>query len=342
MKLSKKLVFRIWALPALTALATLLIAAGSDLDQGWERVKSLPVERRAKLIEILKKFDLVYTAPQQQALKDLDRRIKELPPDQASYYFAVLRGYHNWLNQLPDMKQRDVNDRPPGERMAAVKKLIADYPPPRAKTPPFLQLADLGDHSPTELAAIFQIWQAMPKQKREQIEHIQAVPKRQDALLRWADAKNQPRELKPSDADETEWLTKLEDHIRAIRRPMLLFPDLKKTTATVGLRTEILRRMAINYHFIAHPPHAVTPQRLDDFISAFPPWLKATFDAFPPDEARRRLTVVYRLVYPHPEEMKAADRPAAPKPPPPPASGGTRGIAQPPAKPQAPQPNSPF
>jgi hypothetical protein len=79
------------------------------------------------------------------------------------------------------------------------------------------------------------------------------------------------------------------------------------------LHSEILRRQAINYYFIQHRPPAVLPERLADFVAAFPPWLQNAFDPYPPDEARRRLTIVYRLVFPSPAEMKAAPRQPIPQ-----------------------------
>jgi hypothetical protein len=331
---------RIWAPPVVTALATIMVAATTELDRGWERLKSLPAERRQKLVENLKKFDLVYTPKQQQALRDFDRRINELPPEQRNNYFSVLHRYHNWLNQLPENMRSDLNEKPPGERMAVVSKLLLDHPVPRAKTSQFLQIADLGDHSPLELAAIFKIWQAIPPAGRQQIEMLPSVPKRQEALYKFADKKNLPKEIKPPALEETEWLTKLEDFLRA-RRPMLLLPDLKKKE-TFAVRSEIMRRMAINYHFVVHAPPTVTSERLDDFAAAFPPWLRNAFDPFPPDEARRRLAVVYRLVYPPPAEMKPAEKSAATRPPPQPGAAAPREPGSPAGKPQSPSGASPF
>ena len=85
-------------------------------------------------------------------------------------------------------------------------------------------------------------------------------------------------------------------------------------TAHVEVQREILRRQAINYYFLNHPPKSVTPERLSEFLAAFPPWLQSTFDPHSPEEAQRRLTVVYRLVFPPPQEIKPTQRPSAPPP----------------------------
>ena len=70
-----------------------------------------------------------------------------------------------------------------------------------------------------------------------------------------------------------------------------------------------MRRQAINYYFSEHPPKSVTPERLSEFLAAFPPWLQSAFDPHPPEEAQRRLTIVYRLVFPHPSEIKLSPKP---------------------------------
>ena len=80
----KRKITRAWSLAALSALAMILVAAGVDLDQSWTRLRQLPREQRLKLIESLRRFDLVLKPEQQQSLRDLDRRIAELPLEQRS------------------------------------------------------------------------------------------------------------------------------------------------------------------------------------------------------------------------------------------------------------------
>ncbi|MFI5460379.1 MAG: hypothetical protein ACHRXM_33600 [Isosphaerales bacterium] len=330
----KNHLIRVFGLPAISALATILIAAAFDPDRNWVRLRALPGEQRLKLVETLKKFDLIYTREQQQALRDLDRRLNELEPAEQIKYFAVLRRYHNWLNRLPEKKQDELKEKPPGERLSLVKKLVAEYPVPKMKTARFLQITDLGDYSPFELAALFKIWQVLTPAQRRAIELVPAIPKRHDALFKSGVEQKIPGEIRPPDYEETRSVGQLEKF--ASKRPILLFNELKKKQEAV--RTEILRRQAINYYFIQNRPHAVTPERLVDFVAAFPSWLQSTFDPYPPDEARRRLTIVYRLVFPFPAEMKASQRPSTP------AAGpnASRGAPSPSGKGQAAPGTSPF
>src|SRR5271156_2108484 len=152
---------RSWALTAIAAATTILMAATNDPGDNWLRLGSLPRQERQRLVDNLQKFDLVYRAEQQQALRDLDRRINELDPDRRAQYLTAMRRYHLWLDRLPELKQGELQDKTPGERMALVRKLAVEHPVAPAATPRFLQVVDVGAHSPFELAAIYQIWQQL-------------------------------------------------------------------------------------------------------------------------------------------------------------------------------------
>src|SRR5262245_17151653 len=80
---------RKWCLPAISGLALILAAAVFGPDQNWARLRGLPLERRAKLVENLKKFDLLYSRRQQDSLRQLDGKIHALPPESRAHYLAV-------------------------------------------------------------------------------------------------------------------------------------------------------------------------------------------------------------------------------------------------------------
>ncbi len=84
-----------------------------------------------------------------------------------------------------------------------------------------------------------------------------------------------------------------------------------------------LHQLAESLYFTEHPPHSVTAAHLAQFEAEIPGWLRATFDSLPPDDARRRLTVLYRQIYPPgqeipppapPDPAAAKAKPAATKP----------------------------
>jgi hypothetical protein len=289
-------------------MALVMVASTALPDRNWERLRALPAEQRTKLVDAIKKFDLLYTQEQQQKLRDLDRRINELESSKQVEYLSVLRRYHNWHGRLPEKLQDELRDKPPNERIGLVRKLVSQYPVPTMATARFIQVTDLGDYSPFELASLFKIWQSCSPERRARVERIVNLPKRHQALFELGEEQKIPREIKPPDFDEKQWTTKFEN-FATNKRPNLLLNELKNKEAVHG---QIRRRQAINYYFVGNRPHSVTPERLADFLAAFPPWLQSTFDSHSPDEAQRRLTIVYRLLFPFPAEMKPAPRPPTP------------------------------
>ena len=75
-------------------------------------------------------------------------------------------------------------------------------------------------------------------------------------------------------------------------------------------------------YFEENRPPAVSQKNLERFSADCPPWLHSMTDPLSPDDARQYLTILYRLLYPHPGEMPtetkstkaATGPPAAPRP----------------------------
>ncbi len=291
---------------AVATLATVLIAAVVDGDSKWARLRSLPRAERARLTDALQKFDVLYKSDRQKAIKDLDRRINELEPAQCAHYLSVLRRYHNWLDRLPENKQTLVKDASPGERMAIVKKLAAEYPVAPARPLRFLQFIDVGDYSPFELAAFYQIWKGLTPTERGQIDKM-AGANRVRELHRRAAKKKLPTEIKPADFNEEQALANFKNGSELLALPQRKV--LKLLLDNDDGKTDVLRRQAINAYYlepaVKSQIKAVDPDNLVKFLAGFPGWLRSTFDHYPPDEATRRLTIVYRLVYPAGTEINS-------------------------------------
>ena len=71
--------------------------------------------------------------------------------------------------------QDSLKEKTPGERMELIKKLAKDHPVPRTAPRRFLQVVDVGDFTPFELAAIYKIWQSMSPAARQQVERMKPV-----------------------------------------------------------------------------------------------------------------------------------------------------------------------
>jgi hypothetical protein len=303
-------------LPLIAAVATILVAATIDPDANSLRLRAMPRQERQRLIDNLQKFDLIYTVDEQSALRDLDRKINELDPVRRAQYVRALRTYHNWFNRLPEMKQAELKDKSPGERMAVVKKLLADHPVAPNSNPRLIQFIDVGDHTPFEVAAVYEIWQGLSPGERQQVEKMAPGTRRQN-LLKRGEKKKPANGVKSADFDEPQSIAQFKAWVRRNR------PALLAMFENDADHSEILRRQAINFHFLEMKNNVkfVTPDHLAEFLASFPPWLRSSFDHYPPDEARRRLSVVYRLVFPPGVEIKVG--PAAASPP----AGGVRSKA---------------
>jgi hypothetical protein len=294
---------RKWGLVGVSAGAVVLVAAAADPDRSWARIRAMPREQRAKLLQNLQRFDLELTPEKQQAIRDLDRRIGQLDRAQQFQYRAVLRRYHNWVTSLPDNRRDELIHLPPAERMALVRKLIGEHPVTKLETPQVLRIAEVGEYSPFELAAIFKIWQTASPAAIEKVERQLPAPRRREAMFRLGDGLGIAREIKPPNYDEEKWIALVEQRLWKAR-PVFKVDDLvKKKQETI--RKEILHRQAINLYTVETGVRSVDRERLDQFAGSLPTWVQTTLDHYPADELRRRLSFAYRLVFPYPEEIRA-------------------------------------
>ncbi|MBX6316719.1 MAG: hypothetical protein IRY99_27960, partial [Isosphaeraceae bacterium] len=113
--------------------------------------------------------------------------------------------------------------------------------------------------------------------------------------------------------------------------------DLSRPQAKAQPKAESLRRLT-EYRFLRdHEPAPVSPANLARFVAALPSWIREGLDPLPPDAARRRLQVLYRLVFPPGEEIPApAPTAAAPSAPEAKRSVGTKPESVPPSSPSNP------
>ena len=302
-----------------SAVMFLLLGASDAVDEARARILGMPLQERKQIEESLRRFDQILTIEQQKAMRELDQRIAGLGPEERVRYLAVLRRFHNWLDSLPETVKNSVLDKPVAERMPLVKSLIAKYPLPDEGTPAWIAVVDNSVGSPIEQAAMFKVWQEMTSEQRRDFEARPAGNRRPQALLRREGGDKIIRELTPDRLREEEWFPK--NFIPRLREYQKIDPELKELLTKTEIKSDAsgpkqkaqvaenfrrarMHRSAVNLYFLNQPPpQAVDSQRLAQFLGAMPPWIRATFNTYPADEARRRLTLVYRLVFPSPREF---------------------------------------
>jgi hypothetical protein len=260
----------------------------------------MPREERMALFEKLKEFDALGSA-EKAAIRALDERIAQLPADEQANYWSVLRSYHHWVKGLSEQQRNELNAVPPSERMKLVTKLRAQEPVTSrtSQLPLVVQVLDFASMTPLELAHRIKAWLELAPEQRAEIEKLESTAERQKRLLELAQHVKISPQFRISKSEEDEILAKLEASPQWKNAPFL--NPMKK--ADPAKQEKVRRRIATSYHFLEKPPAAVGSTHLMRFEAALPPWYRGQFDHLPPEEARRRLTILYRLIYPAPGEM---------------------------------------
>jgi hypothetical protein len=320
----------------LVASALLLVGADSEPDLDLARLEAMPLEERRRLWETLQRFDRLKASDQKLA-REIDRRIAEIEnPSQKAHYLRVMRRYHLWLEALPETKRDAILKSAPDARMALVSKFMAEERNATKALPALLplQIADMGGFPAVDVALIYKLWQGLGAQERAGFEALPPQQFRNQISRQVVKAGLSPKDVLPAEYQENSWVTQIEN---VQQRPL----------AKAKVFDQAKRHLALNLYFLKNPPKPVPAPNLMQFVNELPATVRSTYDIFPPEEARRRLTVAYRLVFPTGEIKPPSRPPASPGGPattPPPATGapGTNapGIS-PPANPN-PKSGLPF
>jgi hypothetical protein len=301
----------------------------ADEVENWQRLRSMPREQRQILSENLRRFDAL-DPKQKGVVRELDEKLAQLPAENRMNDYAVLRRYHLWLQSLP-REQRDLLiATPPDQRIALVRKFLAEErSTSKPPNPLILQLAELSATSPIDVAHRLKLWFALSPEERSQIERL-PTEKRRSYLDEQGRKKKVAAGHRLTRAEEEKALERLQANPLLKDRLSSRIAELKKTLETSKKTDEVKksesarRKLAENYYFLEYPPEKVAPENLMRFDAALPVWIRSPLDHLPPEEARRRLTVLYRLVFPAGTEMPADVKPvpaapaeaqAAPNPP---------------------------
>jgi hypothetical protein len=315
------------------AVAVAPARARAEGDANWQRLRAMPREQRLLLAEKLQRFDAL-SPREQAAVRSLEEQIARLEPADQIRYLAVLRRYHLWFRSLPEARRNEISAAPPDQRMNVVAKLRADQRE-AAKQPAsaVLPVAGLGRNSLVETALMLEVWSALTPEQRAEIDQLPQDNDRRDRLLELGRALRIKPPVRLTQVQVAELIARVES---APQSKAWLRPILKKMESNKQARA--LHRLADNLYFLEHPPEKVEASRLLRFESTLPAWISAWYDPLPPEEARRRLTILYRLMYPYPSELPdAAPSQSAP------AAGSTPSAPSPPARPTSPAPGTlPF
>lgn len=328
------------------ALGALALLAGAALwDENRSRYLRMPPDAREELHESLRRFDDRLRPEQQRAVRAIDDRLAAMASEEREAYLLVLRRHHNWLAGLPEPVRDELLNLPADERFERARALFAKYPPPGEAVRSPLEFIQTGGTGVFELASLCKTWILIEPQDRRRVDQLPNGDRRAE-LTRLGREHGVPREIVPVDFSMETWAERAEARVRELREESTNPNDwIGKLETRINAATDrlaegrqrvppFLHRLAVNLYLQEHEPaRPVDPVRLSRFLDAMPSWIQSTFYPMPSDEAKRRLTLVYRLIFPHPQEFEGL-RTAEPAPAPAPSP-----VAEPPksAPPSAPQ-----
>jgi len=247
----------------------------------------MPLEQRLQLSSRLKAFDALDRA-EQAAVRELDGKLRAESEEERESDFTVLRRYHLWLRSLPEAQRDAINSAPVSSRLTTAAKIRNEQ---RAERPPgsvTSQLADFGSVSPFDLAQLIKVWLALPPDQKTAVSQLKENERRARLIKLGQERKIAP--IPRPDRDETAAL-----YERAIKNKRYAFVKKAEELKTQE-RDKVRQRLVDHYYFIEHPPVRVPADKLLAFDHTLPVWIRDGFDSLSPDEARRRLTVLYQLV----------------------------------------------
>jgi hypothetical protein len=286
------------------------IARASE-NENWERLRAMPLEQRRILAGKLTDFNGL-SRDERAAVRAIDAKVEALSSADRATYRSVLRRYHAWLRSLPPEKQKAIEAAPADQKITLIAKFRSEETVPTAETPSSaaLKVTDLSGPSVYSAARLLKTWLELSDAERKDVEKKDFADRngRLNELARKKNVKLQPFDLSENEISE---IMKKIDTNTPFR--MLIGNSAKGKGKSEEKSTKARRRIAENYHAITTTPKAVKPEALFRFESAMPSWVRAQFDVLPPADAKRRLTILYRLIYPHPEEMPQSSPKPAPK-----------------------------
>ena len=300
------------------------LAVGGLLDDAnWDRLRSMSRDQRQFLAEKLKEFDGL-PRDEQQTIRKLDGELQKLPRQNREEAYSVVRRYHLWLSTLSETDRNEVNALAPEQKMERIRALRKQQTLAPSDYPSDLHPSVFGLNSPYDVANQIKTWLALTPERKTSLMTLKESDRGRKLNEYRQELKIPPvPKPTPTAADEQfaaeRWKT---------FRNQYNFPALKKFDDPANKefqekKARRLRGIAESRVFEGRTVEKARTDRLLEFAFQMPPWIRALFDRLSPDLARQQLTLLYRLVFPAPEEIapaKAAGKPASAK-----GSGAAKG-----------------
>jgi hypothetical protein len=270
----------------------------------------MPLSRREALLKNLDRFRAL-PAAEQHAIRELDRRIAEEDPAVRARHLTLLRRYHVWLAGLPEAQRKAMEAASPNERLNLINEALraestGGVAHARNDARIWTQLTNLSPVLLVDQSHWIRLWLGLTPEQRQAIQKKGLSESERVRLLEQFGLENGMRDERPAirRAEADALLRTIEDRPRLKKKY-----EQSKAAAKRAMVGRINERRSLMEHADAQVDRA----QLDQFVASIPSWLLSPVDSLPPDAARLRMRVLYRMIFPEGTEMPRVEQPR-PKP----------------------------
>ncbi|HEU5116789.1 MAG TPA: DUF3106 domain-containing protein [Isosphaeraceae bacterium] len=295
-------------------LAPLSAVHAGELEVRQDRLQSMPREHRLALAETLKSFDAL-PPEERERIRTLDQKMQDLPAADRQRLYMLMRSYHDWLASLPEPTRKKIQKAPAADRIALINEIRtretrSNLKRERAK--PAIQVSSLVGEMPRQIAVELRFWFSLsPEERATLLKQPSAARQRSEFLVLIRKSEHfkeiqggQERQVRKEVSTLRENMKNRQPELIARLRPFEIPKNPPRD------RVDSLRRAVELFFLSEFEPEPVSLRNLARFEAAIPPWVRADAIALPPDAARRRLVILYRLTFPAPEELPEPAKPA--------------------------------
>lgn len=313
----------IQAADGLAPVATTPAPSAPSPEANISRLRAMPPERRQALLANLRRLDAELAPEERAAVRSLDARLVELDPGAADELRKSMRRYYLWLQTLTPDQRRQVETLAPGDRRPVVERLRDDRRRARAAEGPrdWMQVSTVATLPIQQTAFLLKSWLNLDPQARQEVLAQPDTEKRERKLNDMGHARGMGVIMRVEGPEFDDFLDRhshsvVDGEARKAGKAGLTPEIRRKRLEEVrkSFKVDEIRRIREAMYLRAEPPAEVDPANLRRFQAEIPEFLYHRVESFAPEAARRRLEVLYRLVYPHGKEI----------PPPPPKPTPTR------------------
>jgi hypothetical protein len=312
--------FRLRTVTPALWLTLLVLMSASDPSAGIERLRAMPLERRTQLAEKLATFDAL-PSNQKSAVRSFDSRVQELEPDKRDDYLKLLRRYHLWRRSLTDAQRKKIDDAPtPTTRIKIVETLREEQRKrvsAEIEKANWIQISSLNELTLFWSAHHLVIWFLLDDAERTQVDKI---PDRAARLTRLREIGQKKKAKKAFQHIDQEFQSDIDGVIKQMEQQAAARGQpqpkdaIKKKGQIINKSSPFTRKVELKF-LTNHQNPKVDAKHLSWFEQECPNWLRESLDSLPPEAARRRLAVLYRLVFPDGTEIPEPKRKASPPSP---------------------------